>query len=184
MHLYLTYKDQIIEVLYASLETLTSITDRLSALKSKYPEFSEIQITYTETKMSYVNYKADLVDEAVSYLKALNAKSIEEMSESLAKIEKALNDQLDMSTVMLLHNHRDLRLSMKIAGRQNEFKIEPIGNGRINVKHVVQSLRSEDRFEFDSAEDLAKELLNLQLVEKRARELFFSGTRFTSAYEV
>lgn len=73
---------------------------------------------------------------------------------------------------------------MKIAGRRNVFKIKPIENDRVSVEHTVQSFGSTDKHEFDSAEELTKHLKDLQQLEKRAKELFFSGTVFTSAYEV
>lgn len=70
MHLYLTYRGQVIELLYPSLATLAVVTDQLDCLKSRYPEFSEIRVAYTELEADEVDYEADLVDEAISYLRS------------------------------------------------------------------------------------------------------------------
>ena len=184
MHLYLTYRGQVIELLYPSLETLAVVTDQLDCLKSRYPEFSEIRVAYTELEADEVDYASDLVDEAISYLRSIHDQIDDKLKESLEKLGQSISEELDVSNMMLLCNHRNLELSMKIAGRRNVFKIKPIENDRVSVEHTVQSFGSTDKHEFDSAEELTKHLKDLQQLEKRAKELFFSGTVFTSAYEV
>ena len=184
MHLYLTYRGQVIELLYPSLATLAVVTDQLDCLKSRYPEFSEIRVAYTELEADEVDYAADLVDEAISYLRSIHDQIDDKLKESLEKLGQSISEELDVSNMMLLCNHRNLDLSMKIAGRRNVFKIKPIENDRVSVEHAVQSFGSTDKHEFDSAEELTKHLKDLQQLEKRAKELFFSGTVFTSAYEV
>ena len=180
MHLYLTYRRQVIELLDPSLATLAVVTDQLDCLKSRYPEFSEIRVAYTELEADEVDFVADLVDEAISYLRSIHDQIDDKLKESLEKLGQSISEELDASNMMLLCNHRNLELSMKIAGRRNVFKIKPIEN----VEHTVQSFGSTDKHEFDSAEELTKHLKDLQRLEKRTKELFFSGTIFTSAYEV
>ena len=85
---------------------------------------------------------------------------------------------------MIVNGYRSLKVSMKIAGRRNEFTIKPIEDGRVSVEHKVMSLTSNDYHEFDSAKELAEKLRDLQILEKKARDMFLFGTVFTAAYEV
>lgn len=106
-----------------------------------------------------------------------------EIDAAINEIEDVLRDTLDSESVLIIHGYRSLKVSLKIAGRRNEFTIKPIEDGRVSVDHEVMSLTSSDYHEFDSAEELAEKLHDLQILEKRAKDLFFSGTVFTSAYD-
>lgn len=183
MHLYLNYNHYVIELLNPTLESLRIITDQLECLKSKYRDFSEIQIAYTDLEADDVDYQTLLLDEAISHLQAIAEEKNVEINKSIEEIEDVLRDTLDLESVLILHGYRSLKVSMKIAGRRNEFTIKPIEDDRVSVEHDVMSLTTSDYHEFDSAKELADKLYDLQILEKKAKDLFFSGTVFTSAYE-
>ena len=109
--------------------------------------------------------------------------ALRQIDKSIEEIENVLRDTLDLESVLILHGYRSLKVSMKIAGRRNEFTIKPISDGRVSVEHDVMSLTTSDYHEFDSAKELAEKLHDLQILEKKAKDLFFSGTVFTSAYD-
>ncbi len=184
MHLYLTYHEYVVELINPSIESLAIITDQSSALESKYRDFSEIQIAYTDFEADDVDYTTLLIDEAISHLRAVHDQIAVDVDNALSEIESVINDTLDMSNVLLLHGYKNLKLSMKVAGRRNEFKIEALEDDRVSVNHVIDGLGVTDRHEFDSAEELAEKLRDLQILEKKAKDMFFSGTVFSSAYEV
>ena len=157
MHLYLNYNHYVIELLNPTLESLRIITDQLECLKSKYRDFSEIQIAYTDLEADDVDYQTLLLDEAISHLQAIAEEKNVEIDTAIEEIEDVLRDTLDLESVLILHGYRSLKVSLKIAGRRNEFTIKPISDGRV--------------------------LHDLQILEKKAKDLFFSGTVFTSAYD-
>lgn len=183
MHLYLNYNHYVIELLNPTLESLRIITDQLECLKSKYRDFSEIQIAYTDLEADDVDYHTLLLDEVISHLRAIAEEKKIEIDKSVKEIEDILRDTLDLESVLILNGYRSLKVSMKIAGRRNEFTIKPINDGRVSVEHDVMSLTTSDYHEFDSAKELAEKLHDLQILEKKAKDLFFSGTVFTSAYD-
>lgn len=183
MHLYLNYNHHVIELLNPTLESLGIITDQLECLKSKYRDFSEIQIAYTDLEADDVDYQTLLLDEAISHLQAIAEEKNVEIDTAIEEIEDVLRDTLDLESVLILHGYRSLKVSMKIAGRRNEFTIKPISDGRVSVEHDVMSLTTSDYHEFDSAKELAEKLHDLQILERKAKDLFFSGTVFTSAYD-
>lgn len=184
MHLYLNYNHYVIELLNPTLESLRIITDQLECLKSKYRDFSEIQIAYTDLEADDVDYQTPLIDEVISHLSAIAQERTVEIDAAINEIEDVLRDTLDLESVLIMHGYRSLKVSLKIAGRRNEFTIRPIADGRVSVEHEVMSLTSNDYHEFDSAEELAMSLESLQILEKKAKEMFCSGTVFSSAYDV
>lgn len=183
MHLYLNYNHYVIELLNPTLESLRIITDQLECLKSKYRDFSEIQIAYTDLEADDVDYHTLLLDEVISHLRAIAEEKKIEIDKSVKEIEDVLRETLDLESVLILNGYRSLKVSMKIVGRRNEFTIKPISDGRVSVEHDVMSLTTSDYHEFDSAKELAEKLHDLQILEKKAKDLFFSGTVFTSAYD-
>lgn len=183
MHLYLNYNHYVIELLNPTLESLAVVTDQLECLKSKYRDFSEIQIAYTDLEADDVDYQTLLIDEVISHLRAIAEEKTVEIDAAIKEIEDVLLDTLDLESVLILNGYRSLKVSMKIAGRRNEFTIKPISDGRVSVEHDVMSLTTSDYHEFDSAKELAEKLHGLQILEKKAKDLFFSGTVFTSAYD-
>ena len=183
MHLYLNYNHYVIELLNPTLESLAVVTDQLECLKSKYRDFSEIQIAYTDLEADDVDYQTLLIDEVISHLRAIAEEKNVEIDKSVKEIEDVLRDTLDLESVLILNGYRSLKVSMKVAGRRNEFTIKPISDGRVSVEHDVMSLTTSDYHEFDSAKELAEKLHGLQILEKKAKDLFFSGTVFTSAYD-
>ena len=183
MHLYLNYNHYVIELLNPTLESLAVVTDQLECLKSRYRDFSEIQIAYTDLEADDVDYQTLLIDEVISHLRAIAEEKTVEIDAAIKEIEDVLRDTLDLESVLILHGYRSLKVSMKIAGRRNEFTIKPISDGRVSVEHDVMSLTTSDYHEFDSAKELAEKLHGLQILEKKAKDLFFFGTVFTSAYE-
>jgi hypothetical protein len=183
MHLYLNYNHYVVELLNPTLESLRIITDQLECLKSKYRDFSEIQIAYTDLEADDVDYQTLLIDEVISHLRAIAEEKKVEIDKSINEIENVLRDTLDLESVLILNGYRSLKVSMKIAGRRNEFTIKPISDGRVSVDHDTMSLTTSDSHEFDSAKELAEKLHDLQILEKKAKDLFFSGTVFTSAYD-
>ena len=184
MRLYVNYHHNVIELLNPKIESLAILTDQLSILESKYPDFSEVQIAYTDLEADDVDYQTLLLDELITRLQSIAEAKTIELVKGIKEIEDVLRETLDLESVLILHGYRSLKVSMKIAGRRNEFTIEPIEDGRVSVEHEVMSLTSNDYHEFDSAEELAEKLQDLQILEKKARDMFFSGTVFTSAYEV
>lgn len=183
MHLYLNYNHYVIELLNPTLESLAVVTDQLECLKSKYRDFSEIQIAYTDLEADDIDYQTLLIDEVISHLRAIAEEKKIEIDKSVKEIEDILRDTLDLESVLILNGYRSLKVSMKIAGRRNEFTIKPINDGRVSVEHDVMSLTTSDYHEFDSAKELAEKLHDLQILEKKAKDLFFFGTVFTSAYD-
>ena len=183
MHLYLNYNHYVIELLNPTLESLRIITDQLECLKSKYRDFSEIQIAYTDLEADDVDYQTLLIDEVISHLRAVAEEKKIEIDKSVKEIEDILRETLDLESVLILNGYRSLKVSMKVAGRRNEFTIKPISDGRVSVEHDVMSLTTSDYHEFDSAKELAEKLHDLQILEKKSKDLFFSGTVFTSAYD-
>lgn len=183
MHLYLNYNHHVIELLNPTLESLRIITDQLECLKSKYRDFSEIQIAYTDLEADDVDYQTLLIDEVISHLRAVAEEKKIEIDKSVKEIEDILRETLDLESVLILNGYRSLKVSMKVAGRRNEFTIKPISDGRVSVEHDVMSLTTSDYHEFDSAKELAEKLHDLQILEKKSKDLFFSGTVFTSAYD-
>ena len=183
MHLYLNYNHYVIELLNPTLESLGIITDQLECLKSKYRDFSEISIAYTDLEADDVDYQTLLLDEVISHLRAIAEEKKIEIDKSVKEIEDVLRETLDLESVLILNGYRSLKVSMKIAGRRNEFTIKPVSDGRVSADHDVMSLTTSDYHEFDSAEKLAEKLHDLQILEKKAKDLFFSGTVFTSAYD-
>lgn len=184
MHLYLNYHHHVIELLNPTIESLAVVTDQIASLKAEHRDFSEIQIAYTDLEADDVDYQTLLIDEVISHLRAIAQEKTVEIDAAIKEIEDVLRDTLDLESVLIMHGYRSLKVSMKIAGRRNEFTIKPIEDGRVSVDHEVMSLTSSDYHEFDSAEELAEKLHDLQILEKRAKDLFFSGTVFTSAYDV
>lgn len=183
MHLYLNYNHYVIELLNPTLESLAVVTDQLECLKSKYRDFSKISIAYSDIEADDVDYQTLLIDEVISHLRAVAEEKKIEIDKSVKEIEDILRDTLDLESVLILNGYRSLKVSMKIAGRRNEFTIKPINDGRVSVEHDVMSLTTSDYHEFDSAKELAEKLHDLQILEKKAKDLFFFGTVFTSAYD-
>lgn len=183
MHLYLNYHDYVIELLNPTIESLAVVTDQIASLKAEHRDFSEMQIAYTDLEADDVDYHTLLLDEVISHLRAIAKEKTVEIDAAINEIEDVLRDTLDLESVLIMHGYRSLKVSMKIAGRRNEFTIKPIEDGRVSVDHEVMSLTTSDYHEFDSAKELAEKLHDLQILEKRAKDLFFSGTVFTSAYE-
>ena len=183
MHLYLNYHDYVIELLNPTIESLAVVTDQIASLKAEHRDFSEMQIAYTDLEADDVDYHTLLIDEVISHLRAIAKEKTVEIDAAISEIEDVLRDTLELDSVLIMHGYRSLKVSMKIAGRRNEFTIKPIEDGRVSVDHEVMSLTSSDYHEFDSAEELAEKLHDLQILEKRAKDLFFSGTVFTSAYD-
>lgn len=184
MHLYVNYHHNVIELLDPKIESLAILTDQLADLKSKYRDFSEVQIAYTDLEADDVDYKTLLLDELITRLQSIAESKNVEIDSAIKEIEDAVRDKLDLDSALIVHGYRSLKVSMKIAGRRNQFTIKPIEGGRLSVEHEVMSLTSNDYHEFDSAEELTDKLQDLQILEKKARDMFFSGTVFTSAYEV
>lgn len=183
MHLYINYHHEVIELLNPKIESLAILTDQLASLKSKYLDFSEIQIAYSDIEADDVDYQTLLLDEVITRLQSIAETKTVEIDAAIKEIKDALEDKLFTESVMIVNGYRSLKVSMKIAGRRNQFTIKPIEDGRVSVEHEVMSLTSNDYHEFDSAEELAEKLQDLQILEKKARDMFFSGTVFTSAYE-
>lgn len=184
MHLYVNYHHNVIELMNPKIESLAILTDELSSLKSKYLDFSEIQIAYTDLEADDVDYQTLMLDEVITRLQSIAETKNVEIDAAIKEIKDVLEDKLFTESVMIVHGYRSLKVSMKIAGRRNQFTIKPIEDGRVSVEHEVMSLASNDYHEFDSAEELAEKLQDLQILEKKSRDMFFSGTVFTSAYEV
>lgn len=184
MHLYVNYHHNVIELLNPKIESLAILTDQLADLKSKYPDFSEVQIAYTDLEADDVDYQTLLLDEVITRLQSIAETKTVEIDSAIKEIEDAVRETLDLDSALIVHGYRSLKVSMKIAGRRNQFTIKPIEDGRVSVEHEVMSLTSNDYHEFDSAEELAKKLQDLQIMEKKVRDMFFSDTVFTAAYEV
>lgn len=184
MHLYINYHHEVIELLNPKIESLAILTEQLASLKSKYPDFSEIQIAYSDIEADDVDYQTLLLDEVITRLQSIAETKTIEIVKEIKEIKDVLEDKLFTESAMIVNGYRSLKVSMKIAGRRNQFTIKPIEDGRVSVEHEVMSLTSNDYHEFDSAKELAEKLRDLQILEKKARDMFFSGTVFTSAYEV
>lgn len=184
MHLYVNYHHNVIELLNPKIESLAILTDQLADLKSKYPDFSEVQIAYTDLEADDVDYQTLLLDEMITRLQSIAETKTIEIVKEIKEIKDVLEDKLFTESAMIVNGYRSLKVSMKIAGRRNQFTIKPIEDGRVSVEHEVMSLTSNDYHEFDSAKELAEKLRDLQILEKKARDMFFSDTVFTAAYEV
>lgn len=184
MHLYVNYHHNVIELLNPKIESLAIFTDQLTNLKSKYPDFSEVQIAYTDLEADDVDYQTLLLDEVITHLRSIAESKTAEIDAAIKEIEDVLRETLDLESVLVVHGYRSLKVSMKIAGRRNQFTIKPIEDGRVSVEHEVISLTANDYHEFDSAEELAIKLKDLQILENRAQEMFYSNTVFYSAYDV
>lgn len=184
MHLYINYHHEVIELLNPKIESLAILTEQLASLKSKYPDFSEIQIAYSDIEADDVDYQTLLLDEVITRLQSIAETKTIEIVKEIKEIKDVLEDKLFTESAMIVNGYRSLKVSMKIAGRRNQFTIKPIEDGRVSVEHEVMSLTSNDYHEFDSAKELAEKLRDLQILEKKARDMFFSDTVFTAAYEV
>lgn len=184
MHLYINYHHEVIELLNPKIESLAILTEQLASLKSKYPDFSEIQIAYSDIEADDVDYQTLLLDEVITRLQSIAETKTIEIVKEIKEIKDVLEDKLFTESAMIVNGYRSLKVSMKIAGRRNQFTIKPIEDGRVSVEHEVMSFTSNDYHEFDSAKELAEKLRDLQILEKKARDMFFSDTVFTAAYEV
>lgn len=184
MHLYVNYHHNVIELLNPKIESLAILTDQLADLKSKYPDFSEVQIAYTDLEADDVDYQTLLLDEVITRLQSIAETKTIEIVKEIKEIKDVLEDKLFTESVMIVNGYRSLKVSMKIAGRRNQFTIKPIEDGRVSVEHEVMSLTSNDYHEFDSSKELAEKLRDLQILEKKAKDMFLFGTVFTAAYEV
>ena len=90
MHLYLNYNHYVIELLNPTLESLAVVTDQLECLKSKYRDFSEIQIAYTDLEADDVDYQTLLIDEVISHLSAIAQEKTVEIDAAINEIEECL----------------------------------------------------------------------------------------------
>lgn len=184
MHLYINYHHEVIELLNPKIESLAILTEQLASLKSKYPDFSEIQIAYSDIEADDVDYQTLLLDEVITRLQSIAETKTIEIVKEIKEIKDVLEDKLFTESAMIVNGYRSLKVSMRIAGRRNQFTIKPIEDGRVSVEHEVMSLTSNDYHEFDSAKELAEKLRDLQILEKKARDMFLFGTVFTAAYEI
>lgn len=125
-----------------------------------------------------------MLDEVITRLQSIAETKNVEIDTAIKEIEDVLRSTIESDSALIIHGYRSLKVSMKIAGRRNEFTIKPIEDGRVSVEHEVMSLTSNDYHEFDSAKELAEKLRDLQILEKKAKDMFLFGTVFTAAYEV
>ena len=168
MHLYLSYSGTVIEILFPRVGTLKLLSEQIVDLEQNLGRRIDVTVAYTELEANDAKYRYEKVEDAIDHLEKLVARS---NSLKLSAIDK-LSKSLDQLNVKYRRKNNVLEFNDRFANLDYFFSIEINADGKsVDVYHDCETLRDLGSEEYDSIDDVIKDLLKLKELDTKFKSL-------------
>ena len=164
MRLYLKLYDMILEILDPSMSAVREVSDRLITLGPKHRNALDAEIIYSnDYTTESVIYPVESVDSAILAIQHECEEIESRMSDKLEEIKQELISKLDDHNLLVVNDHKSLKVSMKIGGFRHEFEII-VRPDLIIVDGGRFSISDDKTYSFDSTDDLVNDFTDIQKI--------------------
>lgn len=168
MHLYLSYGETVIEILFPTTRTLGQASEQIFDLEQKLKRRLDVTVAYTELEANDVDYRFKNVEDAITHLEEFIAESSVLKLSAIDKLAKALDQQ----NVEYRRKDDVLEFNEQFANLDYFFSIRIMENGvSAYVYYDCESLGQLGSRDYSSVKDFIKDLMKLKDLDTKFKSL-------------
>ena len=168
MHLYLSYSENVIEILFPTAYTLQLTSEQIVNLEQKLKRRLDVTVAYTELEANDTRYRFKSIKDAIDHLEKLVAQSDDQKRSAIDKLAIALTQH------HFTYRQADnlIEINDQFANLDYFFSIRIMNNGEAAyVYYDCEILGDLGSITYSSIDDVIKDLVKLKELDTKFKSL-------------